>query len=385
MTGGGDPRLALGVDRSALRVRTRSACGHLERGTLNAQRGTPNAKRGSLLRRPRSLLLSLLFALLLAPVLEAQSTEDRLRSQQQELERLRRERRQLEERMSQLQGSIHDLSEEVAIIESRTEATERLVSSLESQLAAINLEVADATAGLIHAEDELAVKRAVLQRRLEDIYKRGPLYDMQVMLAAESFGDLIARYKYLHLLARRDRALVERVEALRDQVQNQRSRLVRLQADIEINRVERAEEERRLRALYTQRASVLARTRRSAGQTQTRIERIARDEERITNVIAELEEARRRMEAAGGARAPGVFTTSEYGQLDWPVGGTVVQNFGREVRANGTAVLHNGIRISAAGAGAPGRRIGETGAPRCLDGDERRRPASHRLWRPGGG
>jgi murein DD-endopeptidase MepM/ murein hydrolase activator NlpD len=177
---------------------------------------------------------------------------------------------------------------------------------------------------------------------------------MQVLLAAESFGDLIARYKYLHLLAQRDRALVTRVEALRDQVRQQRSRMVRLQGDIEINRVEKAEEERRLRALRDQRASVLANTRRSAGQTQTRLTRIARDEARITNVIAELEEARRRAEAArpNAPRAPGVFTTSEYGQLDWPVGGTVVQGFGREVRPNGTAVIHNGIRISAA-AGLP--------------------------------
>ena len=256
--------------------------------------------------------------------------------------------------MTQLQGTIHDLSEEVTNIERRTEATERLVSSLESQLGAINLEVADATANLIHAEDELAVKRAVLQRRLEDIYKRGPLFDMEVLLAAQSFGDLVARYKYLHLLAQRDRGLVERVESLRDQVRQQRSRLVRLQADVEINRVEKAEEERRLRALYTQRAQALASTRRSAGQTQTRLERIARDEARITNVIAELEEARRRAEAAGNApRAPGVFTTAEYGQLDWPVGGNIVQRFGREVRPNGTAIIHNGIRISA----APGTRV----------------------------
>ncbi|HUF27604.1 MAG TPA: peptidoglycan DD-metalloendopeptidase family protein [Gemmatimonadaceae bacterium] len=299
-------------------------------------------------------LTILLFALPVALPAQQQTPEQRLRAQQNELQRLRRERQQLEQRMRTLQGTISNLSEEVSNIERQVDATERVVRSLQNQLVAITNEVATATANYVRAEDELAAKRAILQRRLSDIYKRGPLYSTEVLLAAESFGDLIARYKYLHLLAQRDRALVGRVETLRDQVRRQRSLLVRLQSDIAINRTEKAEEERRLRALQQQRAQSLAQTRRSAGQAQTRLTQIALDEERLTNVIAELEEARRRAEAArpGTPRATGVFTTREYGQLDWPVEGTVLHNFGREVKANGTAVLHNGIRI-AAPAGTP--------------------------------
>ena len=302
----------------------------------------------ALARRAGVLAFALILALPIALPAQ-QSPEARLRAQQQELERLRRERSQLEQRMTQLQGTVRDLSSEVANIERRAEATERVVRSLDTQLSSIAAEVRGATANLIHAEDELAVKRAVLQRRLADIYKRGPLNEVEVLLAAESFGDLIARYKYLHLVARRDRALVARVEALRDQVRRQRTLLVRLQSDIEINRAEKADEEQRLRSLQQQRAATLARTQRSVGQAQTRLDRIARDEARLTNIIAELEEARRRAEAArpGTARAPGVFTTREIGQLDWPVDGTVVKNFGREVRPNGTAVINNGIRIAA--------------------------------------
>ena len=295
------------------------------------------------------ILLGLVLLAIPSAAHAQQSPEARLRAQQQQLERLRREREQLEQRMSQLQGTVRNLSTEVANIESRAEATERVVRSLDTQLSAIASEVRGATANLIHAEDELAIKRAVLQRRLADIYKRGPLHEVEVLLAAESFGDLIARYKYLHLVARRDRALVTRVEALRDQVRRQRGLLVRLQSDIEINRAEKADEEQRLRSLQQQRAAALAQTRRSVGQAQTRLERIARDEARLTNIIAELEEARRRAEAErpGTARAPGVFTTREIGQLDWPVEGTVVKTFGREVLPNGTAVINNGIRIAA--------------------------------------
>ena len=60
------------------------------------------------------------------------------------------------------------------------------------------------------------MKQIALQRRLVDIYKRGPLFTTEAMLSARSFGELVARYKYLHLLALRDRSLVTRVEQLRD-------------------------------------------------------------------------------------------------------------------------------------------------------------------------
>lgn len=301
--------------------------------------------------------------LILAPAIPVaaasqQAPEARLRSQQQELDRLRRERQQLEQRMRGLQGTMRDLSSEISNIERQAETTARLVRSLDSQLGAINFEVQQATGNLLGAEDELAVKRAVLRRRLSDIYKRGPLYSAQVLLSAESFGDLVARYKYLHLVAKRDQALVQRVESLRNQIGRQRALLVRLQNDMEVNRQEKAAEERRLRGLEQQRAATLAQTRRSARQTESRLQRIARDETRISNLIVELEAARRRAAAAGpaGPRAPSTFSTRDVGRFDWPVEGLILYQFGRIVNPNNTAIRRNGIAI-AADAGTPVRSV----------------------------
>ena len=284
---------------------------------------------------------------------QQQTPEARLRAQRNELERIRREREQLEQRMAQLQSSVHDLSEELTILERQADATARVVRSLDTQLAAINREVGDATGNLVRAEDELVVKRAILRRRLADIYKRGPLYSVEVLLSAETFGELVARYKYLHLLARRDRALVGRVEQLRNQIRRQRQLLVRLRNDIEQNRGEKAAEERRLRDLERQREASLVAARRGAQQTRARLERIARDEARLTDVIANLEAERRRAAAAPNARREAsTFSTRDLGRLDWPVEGDIIYRFGRVVNPNNTTTRWNGIGIAA-----------ETGAP----------------------
>jgi septal ring factor EnvC (AmiA/AmiB activator) len=306
------------------------------------------ARRGRILLAP---LLGVALALVAAPLpAQQEPSESRLREQREELERLRRERRDLELRMQTLRSNVHDIEAEVDLLDRQADATARAVRSLDKQLSAINDEVGTATARLVRAEDELVVKRAALRRRLADIYKRGPLYTIEVILSAQSFGDLVARYKYLHLLARRDRALVERVEQLRNQIGRQRGLLVRLQTDLEVSRGEKSYEEQRLRALEDERARSLAQVKRSARQTEARLARIARDEQRLTDVIASLEAARRRAESArpNAPRGAATLSTSALGTLDWPVEGDIIYRFGRVVNPNNTATRWNGIGIEAA-------------------------------------
>ena len=297
------------------------------------------------------LLSLLLFAPAFPRPLHAQqssseSPEARLRAERQRLEKLRSEREALERRRASLRNTVHDLSEEVDNLNREAEMTAGVVRSLDSQLETINGEVASTTSDLVNAQDELTLKRVALRQRLVDIYKRGPLYATEVLLSATSFGDLVARYKYLHLLTLRDRALVARVEDLRNQIDKQRANLVRFQQDIELNLSEKAEEERRLRSLQEQQARSLTRAKRSARDTEERIKQIGRDEQRLTNVIASLEEARKRAESATPAteRAASAFAGV---RLGWPVSGSLIYNFGRVVNPNNTTVRWNGIGIKA--------------------------------------
>jgi septal ring factor EnvC (AmiA/AmiB activator) len=287
-----------------------------------------------------------------------QSPDAKLRAERARLEKLRQERSALEQRMRQLQGDVHNLAEEVANIDRQADVTARVVQSLDEQLEAINAEVDQTTANLVRAEDELTIKRVTLRHRLRDIYKRGPLFSVEVLLSAESFGDLVSRYKYLHLLTLRDRNLVGRVEELRDQIDRQRNNLVRFQGDIQVNLAEKADEERRLRELQRQRSRHLAQTREQAQQTEARLSQIAKDEQRLTDVIASLEEARRRAERArpGSTRGTSTLKTSDLGALDWPVEGTIIYNFGRVVNPNNTTTRWNGIGIAAT-EGAPVRSV----------------------------
>jgi septal ring factor EnvC (AmiA/AmiB activator) len=297
----------------------------------------------------RRVLVALsLLALGVSPGL-AQDQGSRLRAQQDTLARLRREREQLERRAAELQSTVHDLSEEVSNLNRRAEATARIVHALDSQLEMINGEVAGATRDVSITQRDLAQKKVALHDRLVDIYKRGPLFTTQVLLSARSFGELVARYKYLHLLALHDRALVRRVEQLHVQVKKDQDRLVALQNAVEQNRDDKAREEAQLRELEQDRGANLARTQREVQLTEARLAKIRATESQLTNTITIFDTERRRAEAARPtvARSGSTIKTSDYGRLDWPVDGPLVYTFGKAQTASNTTIRWNGVGIKA--------------------------------------
>jgi septal ring factor EnvC (AmiA/AmiB activator) len=284
------------------------------------------------------------------PGQQTESTDARLKAQQAELLRIRAERDELERKMSGLQNTAHELTDEVTLLDRQHDATARMVRSLDQQLVAINEDVHATTADLDASERELTTKRGALQRRLVEIYKRGPLYSAEVLFSAQSVGQLVARYKYLHLLALRDKALVHRLNELHDRIESQRIQLVRLQDGIIENRAEKEKEAARLVALEEQQTRNLARVREDAKRTKARLAELERSEARLNTFIASFEAERRRASGRGGVvtLAPSSIRTTDIGKLDWPVDGAFLYRFGRFVNPNNTTTRWNGIGISAA-------------------------------------
>ena len=280
-----------------------------------------------------------------------------LQRSQERLTEIRRERERLQREMERLRGRVHSLASELTNIERQVETTGRIVSELDLQINALGSQIERITADLLVAEDALTEKRSILYHRLSEITKRGPLFAAQVLLAAESFGNLLSRYKYLYLVSRQDRQLVRGVQELRDRVAEQRDDLLTARSDLARRRDERAEENERFRQLEQQRERSLQSSQREQRQMEQRLQQLARDEARLNDLIVALERRRRAVEAAPGAvAAPARITTSDLGQLDWPVAGDVIYRFGRQRLPNNTTILWHGIGI-ATPPGTPVRAI----------------------------
>jgi len=291
-------------------------------------------------------------ALLISSLLPAQQTESaeaRVNAQRDELARIRAERDELEKKMSGLQNTAHEIRDEVNLLDKQHDATARMVKSLDQQLIAITDEVQTTTADLQKSEREAGMKRTVLQRRLIEIYKRGPLYSAEVLFSAQSVGQLVARYKYLHLLALRDKGLVHRLDELHSKIESQQIQLVRLQSSVAENRSLKEREAARLADLEREQAKNLVRVQEDTKRAKARLAELEKSEGRLNNLIASFEAERRRASGRGGTvtLTPSSIRTTDIGRLDWPVNGAFLYRFGRFVNPNNTTTRWNGIGISA--------------------------------------
>jgi septal ring factor EnvC (AmiA/AmiB activator) len=293
------------------------------------------------------LVVVLLTATGAAEAQQGPSVVRQIRENQQRLDSIRREREGLEGELQQLRSRMSTLSSELDNIERQKTITARIVNELDRQTLGMRSQVDTVTLQLLVATDALAESQAVLRGRLVGIYKRGPLYAFQVLLAAESFGDLLSRYKYLYLVSRQDRALVQEVVDLRDRIGSNRRQLVSIERTIESQRDQRSRELRRYESLERSSSRALQQAQATQRQTSSRIANLSAAEEELVGLLAALERARRAALARGDLRVPEAsITGADLGQLDWPVdGGRVVYSFGSARGPDGTEIIYQGIGI----------------------------------------
>ena len=281
---------------------------------------------------------------------------------QRRLEEIRAERARLQREMDALRSRVRNVSGELQNIERQISATRSVLAEIDFQVNATGERTRATTADLLRTREELRERNAVLNQRLRGIYKQGPLSTVRVLFGAESFTDLLNRYRYLQLMARYDRSLLASVTELERELQAQNQALQESMAELGRLRQSQLSEVAELRQVEQEHQRTLTQFRSSERQTQSRLEQLQADEGRLTGLVTELErrrlEAEARLAAAGraGETAPVTLSLADMGRLDWPVDGEILYRFGPERRPNGTILRWNGVGIRAA-PGSPVRVV----------------------------
>ena len=107
--------------------------------------------------------------------LHAQTPQPDFEASRRRLEDIRAERDRLRREQQQLESQVRDAGAELRNIERQREVTNQLVNELERQMRGLGDQLLSSSQELALAQDNLADRRAVLDRRLVDIYKRGSL------------------------------------------------------------------------------------------------------------------------------------------------------------------------------------------------------------------
>jgi septal ring factor EnvC (AmiA/AmiB activator) len=286
-----------------------------------------------------------------------------IQDSQRRLDSIREERGRLQAEMARIQGRVRDASIELRNIEQQLSASRSVLGELDFQAEVVSAQVHETTAELLRTREKLRADKAVLHRRVRDIYKRGPLHSLKVLLGADSFADLLTRYRYLQLIASYDRNLVNRVAQLESALMGHGLQQEASLAELGRLRQSKLGEMAELRSVERDRQETLEEFQDRERETVSRLAQLDADEAQLTGLIDDLErrrleEERRRALSGLGREGPSTLSGSDAGSLDWPVEGDLIYRFGREQRPNGTILRWNGIGIRAP-TGTPVRAVKE--------------------------
>lgn len=297
----------------------------------------------------------------------AQDFEEDIQAQRERLEQLQAEiagRREEAERLGQQESSV---LRELRQVERELGVTQDLILALEREIADRSDQIVSVTRDLARAQDELALKRQVLARRLRSIYILGQFGDFEILLGARSFAEILSRYKYLRLIAGQDRRLVNRISSLEASIRRDRQSLESARDELAEAHDKRTEQARSLSAGEVERQGMLRRVKEERSEQLNAAAELEAETQRIQTVLATLERRRAereemaRREAIGAGRSaptPVESTlTGDFGNLDWPVEGEIIERFGRSIHpVYRTQVINNGIDIRAQ-RGSPVRTV----------------------------
>lgn len=308
------------------------------------------------MRRAAAVLLALALAV---PALAQDSLEAEKRREMEELQRRARENREkagvLKKRETTVLTQLKRTERDLSTTRRRLQQLQRRQKQLDSQL--------DVTrANLERSIQSLETQKARLAKRLRNVYKTGANRDLEFMLSAQSFGQLLARWDYLLMVAEQDRLIMEDIRDRKEQVEADQQRLEVNLTEVERNARRTTSERQRLDGLREERSATVRKIKTQREAYEAAAEELERTARAIRSLLAQLE-ARRRQEAERArsqGRDPqpysGDFAKGQ-GALAWPLRGKVVGSFGNEVHPKwGTVTPNNGIDIEAA-IGSPVRAV----------------------------
>lgn len=284
------------------------------------------------------------------------SIAEEIEQSRRRLDEIQRERSELRREMQGLESRVHDISAELDLANREIANSNRMLEELEFQLERHQAQIEETTSELDATHRRLEQHRGNLHGRLRDIYKRGPLNTIEVLLGSESFSDLLNRYKYLSLIARYDRQLLGQVASLETRLRARERLLTRSLEEMEEVRAARAAEHLALETLRSRQRRALSSAREAQEVTASRLTQLEEDERSLASLISTLEARRRELARASAGAEVNSLTTADAGTLGWPVDGRLIYPFGRQTQPNGTVLRWNGIGIAAA-EGTPVRAV----------------------------
>jgi murein DD-endopeptidase MepM/ murein hydrolase activator NlpD len=274
--------------------------------------------------------------------------DERISGLRSEIERAKAREGVLTNEISAASAEINALTGDIDVLTARLAALESELAAYRARLAKLQARYREQTEHLNRLTHEHTVAQHKLADRLIELYKTREASELEILLQAQSFSDLLDQLDYFRAIGEHDKAIVDEIKRIQIEVRAARVETGRIKAEVaEATAVlaEKTEAQRAAREQLLARQAALSAAREDrqgmlAGIREERHE----DQEDLEQMQAASAAIAAQIQAAQASAPPpsGGGNPSAAGFI-WPVSGPITSGFGWR-----WGRMHEGIDISAA-------------------------------------
>lgn len=288
-----------------------------------------------------------------------------LKSQQSQLERLRKEISGYEKKIRDREKKENLTLDQLDDYGKQEALLRKLVKKLHAEEAELEASIEATTGSVAGLEGQIEQLKAQYAAYVRNAYVRGAEGDLELLVASKSVNQLFTRAEYLKRFSAQRKRDLEAIRAKRKDLREQQDLLSRQLGDRQRLIADKSAEQGKLRKMTTRKKNILASIRKDKKNFQKEIDRRKKDFRDLESKIAALIEAEKKKARKASPKAPapaggGAFEAAR-GGLGWPVdGGRLISRYGKQEHPVLKTITENkgvdiavplGSRVSAVAAG----------------------------------
>ncbi|MDZ7723203.1 MAG: peptidoglycan DD-metalloendopeptidase family protein [candidate division KSB1 bacterium] len=297
----------------------------------------------------------ILFVIFLLSVsgVQAQSAGSNTARQRRELQELRSEIENYEEKLAESKSKTKAAGDLIANMDREIDVAIRYVDNLKQVVQSKEQEIREQKQQIDELSEQIDELKALVKRRIVSYYKYGQRHDYELLFTSNTWRQVQVWLKYQKLIAGNDRRNYQALIEKRNELQQRREQLKQDIREREYALNQHTRETRQLKLSREKRRKYLKSLARDTTYLARHLEELQQAQTQIRQAI-ERNERKRRLhqkstagtDAAADRQQDGVAFSSLRGRLPWPVQGEIITRFGTYKHPTLNTVTENiGVEI----------------------------------------